>query len=87
MEEDGARRGAPAHLLAPGDDLQNHNILGKRDKVEMKAIESLPYDEDGNLATEQGPHCDDEYTHDIYRNHYNTDTLLLSGGPGHHARH
>ena len=28
-------------------------------------------------ATEQGPHCDDEYTHDIYRNHYNTDTLLL----------
>ena len=61
------------------DDLQNHNILGKRDKVEMKAIESLPYDEDGNLATEQGPHCDDEYTHDIYRNYYNTDTLLLSG--------
>ena len=36
------------------DDLQNHNILGKRDKVEMKAIESLPYDEDGDLATE--PH-------------------------------
>ena len=61
------------------DDLQNHNILGKRDKAEMKAIESLPYDEDGNLATEQGPHCDDEYTHDIYRNYYNTDTRLLSG--------
>ena len=61
------------------DDLQNHNILGKRDKVDMKAIESLPYDEDGDLATEQGPHCDDEYTHDIYRNYYNTDTLLLSG--------
>ena len=55
------------------------NILGKRDKAEMKAIESLPYDEDGNLATEQGPLCGDEYTHDIYRNYYNTDTLLLSG--------
>ena len=59
-------------------DMRQQNLVGERNKLELKALVSLPEDADGNAAKEQKPHCDDNPEHEIYRNFW-PDHVLLSG--------
>ena len=54
-------------------DFQQHNLVGNRDRLELKAIISEP-------GPEQPPHTDDATpSHDVYQKYYHCDDVLLAG--------
>ena len=60
-------------------DLQQHNLMGNRDKIEMKAIISEP-SAGQSSTTEQELHCDDaDPSHEVYSRYYLADDMMLAG--------